>query len=168
MEFFWVQDYCSYWYHCATITQLLFFTDWLITRFMEFAITSLLSLSPGQVFTFLRYCLCLVLAGLCAYFSHFTVLKYLAHETIYLSSVSSDDTPVPFPSVTFCKRLIFNEVNPFQFQQAAHLQWGEANSSVNFCKRLIFNDVNPSVTSARAHLQWVKFLSQFLQEDLMR
>ena len=65
--------------------------------------------SYSRFLTILRVILYLVLTCLCLYFSTYTLAKYMAGETIILSSGDEEET-VLFPSITFCRKFIFDEV----------------------------------------------------------
>ena len=62
-----------------------------------------------NLLTSLQVILYLVLTCLCLYFSTYTIAKYMAGETIILSSGDKEET-VLFPSITFCRKFIFDEV----------------------------------------------------------
>jgi hypothetical protein len=57
----------------------------------------------------LRILLYLGLTVLCLYFGSHTVSKYLAAETILLTG-SEDPPSILFPSISFCRKYIFDEV----------------------------------------------------------
>jgi hypothetical protein len=57
----------------------------------------------------LRAALYVSLAILSIYFSTYTVAKYMEGEVIILSSDDEQET-ILFPSITFCRNYIFDEV----------------------------------------------------------
>jgi hypothetical protein len=62
-----------------------------------------------QLLPILRAALYLSLTLICVYFSTYTLSKYMEGEVIILSSGEEQDTFL-FPSITFCRKFIFDEV----------------------------------------------------------